>query len=162
MSHRTFRLRSDARLHASERRATVLEDVHIGWLSWRLAKSPLLPPRRVAWRPGLGVRRRSRRTHRLAVPVGIKQRWKRGRLVSRFCQRRRRPRVHRGAVEVVLGAQPTSPSAPIRCSPMAERIKMPFLLGERGTQTSPSLQARKGILLFTARSARPLHRWMRA
>jgi hypothetical protein len=31
---------------------------------------------------------------------------------------------------------------------MAERIKMPFLLGERGTQTSPSLQARKGILLY--------------
>jgi hypothetical protein len=40
--------------------------------------------------------------------------------------------VHRGAVEVVVGAQPASPSAPIRCSPMAERIKMPFLLGERG------------------------------
>src|SRR5687767_2513911 len=82
----TFRPRSDARLHASERRATVLEDVHIGWLSWRLAKSPLLPPRRVAWRPGLGVRRRTRRTHRLAVPVGINRGGSGKRSVSRFCQ----------------------------------------------------------------------------
>jgi hypothetical protein len=32
------------------------------WVSWRLPKSPLLPPRRAAWRLGQGVRRRTRRT----------------------------------------------------------------------------------------------------
>ena len=32
------------------------------WLPWRLPKSPLLPPRRDAWRLGQGVRRRTRRT----------------------------------------------------------------------------------------------------
>lgn len=32
------------------------------WLPWRLPKSPLLPPRRAAWRLGQGVRRRTRRT----------------------------------------------------------------------------------------------------
>ena len=68
MSHRNLPAairRPTPRLGTSRDRA---RDMHIGWLSWRLAKSPLLPPRRVAWRPGLGVRRRTRRTHRLAVP----------------------------------------------------------------------------------------------
>ena len=58
----TFRPQPDARLHASNVAATELEDVRIGWLSWRLPRSPLLPHRRAAWRLGQGVRRRTRRT----------------------------------------------------------------------------------------------------
>jgi hypothetical protein len=38
----------------------------------------------------------------------------------------------------VVGAQPASPWAPIRCNPVAERMKMPFLLGERNPDKSKS------------------------
>src|SRR5215207_10848378 len=43
------------------------------WLSWRLPKSPLLPPRRAAWRLGQGVRRRIRRTTKTTQRQSIRE-----------------------------------------------------------------------------------------
>ena len=67
----TFRPRCDARFHASERRRGRTERCARRPVVVELPKSPLLPRRRVAWRLGLGVRRRTRRTTKNSAPDAI-------------------------------------------------------------------------------------------
>ena len=73
----TFRPHPDARLHASKRRRDRAPDVPVGWLSWRLSRSPLLPHRRAAWKLDQGVRRQTRRAVKVTVPRRV--------LLTSFC-----------------------------------------------------------------------------